>query len=37
MLRCATPNKGCHYYGEGRFFILLGRAFAETMRELQGK
>jgi hypothetical protein len=23
--------------GEGRFFILLGKAFAETMLELQGK
>ena len=23
--------------GEGRFFILLGKAFAETMLELQGQ
>jgi len=37
MLRRATSNQGYHYYGEGRFFILLGRAFAETMLELRGK
>jgi len=36
MLRRATSNKGYHYYGEGRFFILLGKAFAETMQELMG-
>ena len=37
MLKRATSNQGYHYYGEGRFFILLGKAFAETMLELQGK
>jgi autotransporter-associated beta strand protein/T5SS/PEP-CTERM-associated repeat protein len=31
MLDRATSNQGYHYYGEGRFFILLGKAFAETM------
>jgi len=36
MLQRATSNKGFHYYGEGRFFILLGKAFAETMQELMG-
>jgi alpha-galactosidase len=37
MLQRATSNQGYHYYGEGRFFILLGKAFAETMLGLQGK
>jgi len=37
MLGRATSNKGYHYYGEGRFFILLGKAFADTMLELSGK
>ena len=36
MLGRATSNKGFHYYGEGRFFILLGKAFADTMLELTG-
>jgi hypothetical protein len=36
MLKRATSNKGYHYYGEGRFFILLGKAMAETMQELMG-
>ena len=34
MLQRATSNKGYHYYGEGRFFILVGKAFADTMLEL---
>ena len=34
MLGRATSNLGFHYYGEGRFFILLGKAFAEAMQEL---
>jgi alpha-galactosidase len=34
MLKRATSNKGFHYYGEGRFFILVGKEFAETMLEL---
>ncbi len=34
MLQRATSNKGFHYYGEGRFFILAGKLFAETMQEL---
>lgn len=34
MLNRATSNLGYHYYGEGRFFILLGKAFADTMLEL---
>jgi hypothetical protein len=37
MLNRATSNLGYHYYGEGRFFILLGKAFADTMLELTGK
>jgi hypothetical protein len=36
MLARATSNFGFHYFGEGRFFILLGKAFAETMQELTG-
>ena len=35
MLDRATSNLGFHYYGEGRFFILLGQAFAEAMLALQ--
>ncbi|MEI6674350.1 MAG: sialate O-acetylesterase [Verrucomicrobiota bacterium] len=34
MLERATSNLGFHYFGEGRFFILLGKAFAEAMQEL---
>ena len=34
MLQRATSNQGYHYYGEGRFFILVGKAFAETMLKL---
>ena len=34
MLGRATSNLGFHYYGEGRFFILLGKAFAEAMLEM---
>ncbi len=34
MVARATSDKGFHYYGEGRFFILLGKAFADTMLEL---
>ena len=37
MLGRATSNKGFHYFGEGRFFILLGKAFADTMLELSGQ
>jgi hypothetical protein len=37
MLDRATSNQGFHYYGEGRFFILLGKAFADTMIELLRK
>jgi alpha-galactosidase len=37
MLQRATSNKGYHYYGEGRFFILVGKRFAETMLELMQK
>ena len=37
MLGRATSNKGFHYFGEGRFFVLLGKAFADTMLELSGK
>ena len=36
MLARATSNLGYHYFGEGRFFILLGKAFAETMQEMMG-
>jgi hypothetical protein len=35
LLRRATSDKGFHYNGEGRFFVLLGKLFAETMLELQ--
>lgn len=34
MLSRAMSNKGFHYSGEGRFFILVGQAFAKTMKEL---
>ena len=34
LLKRATSNKGFHYYGEGRFFILLGKSFAESMLNL---
>ena len=34
MLGRATSNQGYHHFGEGRFFILAGRGFAETMVEL---
>lgn len=37
LLRRATSDKGFHYYGEGRFFILLGKAFADAMLELMAK
>jgi alpha-galactosidase len=37
MLQRATSDKGFHYFGEGRFFILLGKSFAETMLELMNK
>ena len=37
MLARATSDKGYHYYGEGRFFILIGKAFAETMLKLLGE
>jgi len=37
MLGRATSNLGFHYYGEGRFFILLGKAFAEAMLEMTKK
>jgi hypothetical protein len=36
MLGRATSDKGFHYFGEGRFFILLGKAFADAMLELMG-
>ena len=36
MIKRATSNKGFHYNGEGRFFILLGKAFAEAMQGLMG-
>lgn len=34
MLKRATSNKGYHYFGSGRFFILAGKLFADTMVEL---
>ncbi|MDP6355518.1 MAG: sialate O-acetylesterase [Planctomycetota bacterium] len=34
MLRRATSNRGYHYYGSGRFMILAGKTFADTMLEL---
>ncbi|MCE9609864.1 MAG: sialate O-acetylesterase [Chthoniobacter sp.] len=37
MLQRATSSQGFHYFGEGRFFILLGKAFAETMLEMLKK
>ena len=37
MLQRATSSQGFHYFGEGRFFILLGKAFADTMLELMKK
>jgi len=35
LLQRATSDKGFHYFGEGRFFILLGKAFAEAMLQLR--
>ena len=37
MLARATSNQGYHYFGEGRFFILVGKSFAETMLDLLKK
>jgi len=37
MLARATSAKGYHYFGSGRFFILAGKSFAETMQELMKK
>jgi len=37
MLSRATSAKGYHYFGSGRFFILAGKSFAETMQELMKK
>ena len=39
MLKRVTSDRGsyCYYYGLWRFFILLGKAFAETMLELLNK
>ena len=34
MLQRATSSQGFHYFGEGRFFILLGKSFADSMLEL---
>ncbi len=34
LLQRSTSNMGFHYNGEGRFFILLGKQFADTMLEL---
>ena len=34
LLQRATSNMGFHYNGEGRFFILLGKQFADTMLDL---
>ncbi len=34
MINRATSNLGFHYYGEGRFFILLGKAMAEAMLKM---
>ena len=34
MLRRATSDKGYHYYGSGRFFILLGKSMSDAMLEL---
>jgi hypothetical protein len=36
MLKRATSNQGYHCFGEGRFFILLGKAMAEAMLDLMG-
>jgi hypothetical protein len=36
MVNRVTSNLGYHYFGEGRFFILLGKAMAESMQELMG-
>ena len=36
MLQRATSNMGFHYYGEGRFHILTGKAMADTMLDLMG-
>jgi hypothetical protein len=33
----ATSAKGHHEFGSGRFFILAGKTFADTMLELPGQ
>ncbi|HAY81684.1 MAG TPA: hypothetical protein DCY79_17920 [Planctomycetaceae bacterium] len=35
ILARATSDKGYHYYGSGRFFVLLGAALADAMLELE--
>ena len=37
MLNRATSAKGYHYFGSGRFFILAGKTFADTMLDLLKK
>ena len=37
MLNRATSDKGYHYFGSGRFFVLMGKAMAETMLDLLPK
>jgi hypothetical protein len=34
MLQRATSNKGYHYFGSGRFMILVGKTFADAMLAL---
>ncbi|MGB0744687.1 MAG: sialate O-acetylesterase [Opitutales bacterium] len=34
VLRVGKSNKGFHYFGSGKFFALVGEAFAEAMLEL---
>lgn len=37
LLSRATSAKGYHYFGSGRFFILAGKTFADTMLQLLKK
>lgn len=34
MLKRACSNKGFHYYGSGRFMILVGKEFADSMTRM---
>ena len=37
IIRECISNKGFHYFGSGKFFVLAGEAFADAVVELQAK